>query len=149
MKQVHDNIVQDKKVLKAKDCDDKLGWPLIHAEAIEQLRCTKAAHASSCYPFLDTCSKQSGVLAAYLDPAARATHLQAVRDHILVLAREDIAQEVHFLQMQNREAGGDRIHQKEHILKKLRRISPGESNSLGAIQGEDGSIHSTPKEMAE
>ena len=141
--------MHDKEVLNAQDNDDQLGWSLIYAKAVEQLRYNRASQASACYPFLDSCAKQAGVPVSYLSPGARAAHVRAVRDHVIALARAEIAQEVQYLQMQNGEAGGDRIHQKEHILKKLQRVSPGACNTLNCIQGEDGTLHSSPKEMAE
>ena len=148
MRQVHDNLLSEHVAIEAKSLEDKQGWALMYVKAVEAYRFDKAARASACYNVLCSTGKPALRPACALNPRELSVHIQAVRDHIVELARDDIAQDIQELQHHKDDQAGDRMHKKEHILKKLKRLSPGESNTLNCVMDGDGSLHSDPASMA-
>ena len=146
---VHDGIIHDREVVMAESVEDRLGWCLIYVKAIERYDWDRAEQACRSYPHLRGCGKLPADYVSCLQPQAMTTHIQTVRDHIVELAREEIAQEVHALQAQHGNGeDGDRVGHKEHILRKLKRLSPGEASSIQNIQDDQGEVHSDPRAMA-
>ena len=96
---------------------------------------------------LEGCGKPTKKPSRYFTEPELAAHILAVRNLIHELAREDISNEVLELRIGNH-SDIDRTLHKEHILKKLKIISPGESCQINSIIDHEGSIHSDPKEVA-
>ena len=145
---VHDNIVQERAVIVSEDVEDRLGWTIMCARYLEQRKFDKVETTMRCFPSLRTCGKQHDRPSCSLHTHDLACHINAVRDLAIDLAREDINHEISQLRNNHSEQGGDRAQHKEHILRKLKRISPGESAQLRCIIDEHGNFHSDPGGMA-
>ena len=149
IKQVHSNILGENAVIEAKGVEDKLGWTLTCARALERLRFNRAEHSYSCYPSLSSLGKDPHISPSLLTPSNLASHLQAVQDHAIELAREDIANDIEVLKKANAEdTNGHNSNMKEQILTKLKRLSPGESLQLNCVQDAEGTLHSSSEQMA-
>jgi len=122
--------------------DDKLGFTMSCLRALER------RHVKG----VDKCCKAYPKLREWIPDNANflvdAREIRKIRDHAIELAREQIQHEIHDLG--NGEETAETVGRaKESILLKLRRISPGESTSLDAVQDETGKIHTTPEEIAQ
>ena len=84
-----------------------------------------------------------------MSEVALGGHLQSVRELALELAHEDINHDLRELQQGRgdlEEEDTGRIE--ENILRKLKRLSPGEVCSIGSVIDDAGNISGDPDEMA-
>ena len=83
------------------------------------------------------------------DPEARSKPgISALKEHAVQLARQDTTEKVEALSCTGDEAGeADRTHPKSNLLAKLKRLQPGGSNVLGAVQKSGGSVTNGACEM--
>jgi len=121
--------------------DDKLGFTMSCIRNLERGNWQGVQRCCNAYP----------TLKEWIHSGANfgidANNVRKLRDHALGLAREQIQHEIHDLSV-GQEAPEEKSRAKESILQKLRRISPGESTSLDAMQDEAGKIHTSPDEIA-
>jgi len=146
---VHDNIVRERQVVVATSAEDQLGWALIYVRALESRNYERANHASLCYSRLASCGKPSHQPCIALHDSALCAHMQCVRDLIVELAHEDIRQHINDLQASTQgQAEGETSRAKECILRKLKRLSPGEASCITCIVDDNGVHHTSPPAMA-
>ena len=82
--------------------------------------------------------------------SAIGTHISAVRELVIELARENINEDLRDLQGSMKESGeGETNASKESILRKLKRLSPGEASTINCVIDDAGEQHTSPQEMAE
>jgi len=135
-------------VVEARSTEDMLGWTIMCARHLEKRQYDLVEHDMECYPELKTCGKNAAKPSKYLSEPELAKHLKHVKDHAVELAREDIGNDIANLRSSGDDESNERIQQKEHILKKLRRLSPGETNQLKCVVDEEGNLHTEAKNMA-
>jgi len=70
-----------------------------------------------------------------------------IRDHAVVLARQQIQNEIHALSALEADPD-DKASVKDSILRKLKRLSPGEATGINAMSDAAVSIHTDPEEIA-
>ena len=149
IKFVHDNIVRDKEVVTANNTEDKLGWALIYLRAIEARNFDRTRHAALCFPKLSSCGKPSHLPCLALNEYDLSLHIQAVRNFVIDLAHEDIRENIQELNHGDRNMReGELARAKDSIIKKLKRLSPGEMSSIACIIDDLGQFHSSPQDMA-
>jgi hypothetical protein len=148
IKIVHDNILQGHSVVVADPTEDRLGWAILCSKHSEARKFDGVEKDMSCFPRLRSTGKPENKLSMYLSEREFALHIQAVRDLIVELAREDITNDIEELRNAPEEQSTDREQCKEHILRKLTRITPGESTQLGCVIDGEGVFHSAPRDMA-
>jgi len=121
--------------------DDKLGYTmscLRHIERHNEQGMQKCARA---YPKLrDWIYEGTNFTIA-------ATNIIQLRNHAIELAREQIQEQIQSLNSAEATVE-DRSRTKDSILQRLKRLSPGESTSLDALQDAAGKIHTSPLEIA-
>ena len=98
---------------------------------------------------LHSCGKPNHLPCLALPEPALCVHILAVRDLVIELAHENIREEIHELSHgdEQREEG-ELARSKDSILKKLKRLSPGEASSITCIIDDLGQFHSSPQDMA-
>jgi len=151
VKDVHENISSESTIVQAVDIQEKIGWTLVCARALQRLNFERADHAAACYPQLACLDKDPNKSSSLLSPKALARHIAGVQNHAIDLAREDITQDISDLsrgRAEDRDSGDDYVRQKENIWTKLRRLSPGESLHLGCVQDDQGVLQNSPEDMA-
>ena len=145
---VHDHIVAEKLTVKSDCIEDHLGWAIMYARCLENQKFDKASYIASCFPKLDSCGKSHFQRTVALHSRALGDHLNAVRGLIVELSRDAINCDIRELSKQSKDGGAERSNAKDHILRKLKRLSPGEMSSINCIIDDDGSFHTSPREMA-
>ena len=146
---VHGNIVRSKEVVTADCVEDQLGWTLIYIRALEDRNFERAGQACDCFSSLGGCGKLASQHVMSLSEHAMSGHLHHVRELAIELAHEDINNDLRALQETTNSSGDEDIGRaKENILRKIKRLSPGESCSIGAVINNDGDISNVPEEMA-
>ena len=148
IKSVHDHMVGSLTVVEARSTEDRLGWTIMCARHLEKRQYDLVEHDMECYPELKTRGKNAVKLSSYLSEPELAHYLKQVKDHAVELAREDIGNDIANLRASGSGESNERIQQKEHILKKLRRLSPGETNQLKCLVDDEGNLHTDAKNMA-
>jgi len=122
--------------------DDRLGYAMSCLRALEQGREATVAKCCKAYPKLRDWIPQPNVLH---NSGKSAGH---IRDHVIELAREQIQCDIQSLS-QNPEADPeDRARSKESILKKLKRLAPGETSTINAMCDGSGRVQTSPDEIA-
>ena len=76
-------------------------------------------------------------------------YIEPVRSHVTTLAREQIQQDIQSLNNNQGIDEEDKSREKENILKKLKKLSPGESSTINAMVNDTGRICTTPEDIAE
>ena len=76
-------------------------------------------------------------------------YIELVRNHVTILAREQIQQDIQSLNNNQGIDEEDKSREKENMLKKLKRLSPGESSTINAMVNDMGRICTTPEDIAE
>ena len=80
---------------------------------------------------------------------ALAGHLRSARDLALELAHQDINNDLRELQQARHDSEEeDTGRSRENILRKLKRLSPGEACTIGSVIDDAGTISGDPEEMA-
>ena len=123
--------------------DDLLGWAMSYIRAVEELNLSRMAKCAKAYPALAKFVHPS-------DPNARTDPgMPALRDHALALAQSVVTDEMTELQRGTHEANSAAYRQKkDHILVKLRRLTPGQNSALTAVKMASGEITTDPAQMA-
>ena len=118
--------------------DDKLGYTMTCVKAIEGNRWSTVHKCLRAYPELKAWIQENNY-------SISATNLHNIKQHALYLARDQIRIDIHALDDVPEE---EVPSAKESILKKLKRMTPGPGSGIGAMQREDGSICTSPEEIA-
>ena len=149
MKHVHDNIVKDNEIVVAESAEDQLGWALIYVRALESQNFERAARACNNFPRLACCGKSANQHPMSLHSSCMGIHMQAIRELVIELARENISEDLRELQgSRSEQSEGEVKTSKESILRKLSRLSPGEACNINCVVDDEGEHHSTPQDMA-
>ena len=122
--------------------DDKLGFTLSCLRALERGQHGGAFKCAQAYPkLMDWIPREVN----QADMASRVCH---IRDHAVELARIQIEQEIQSINLGSFEEPADRDRAKTSVLQKLKRLSPGETTGIGAMQTSEGQIVTGPNEIA-
>ena len=144
MREVSSQLMVELKVTTAESLDDQLDWTMRFIRAAQQVRISTMEKCAKAYPYL-------AELVSPQDPLVReGSNLDAVRSHAVELARQSAMAELS--RVENSGPGMDdqvRQRKKEQILTKLKRLVPGTTACLAAVQSPEGEIITEPKEMAE
>ena len=146
---VHDAILREDQRVVAESTEEKLGWALVYIRALENRNFGRASQAVNCYNDLATCGKLVFQSCMSLNEHELGKHIGAVRDLAVSLAREDINDDLVELQRTRGTREQDEpVKSKESILRKLKRLSPGEATSICCVVDDAGDYHSSPEAMA-
>jgi exonuclease III len=118
IREVSLSMGKERKHNIAKTMEDKLGWSMTFLRAAEDTRLNVMEKCALAYPHLST-------LADYRNPNLRAGgSLDAVRDHVMQLARSSITSDLKALENSSMDEC-QRANHKEHLLVRLKRLLPG------------------------
>ena len=123
------------------DClpDDKLGFTMSCLRAVRHGRWALANRCADSYPKLrDWIHKQK-----YFVPPQ---DIAKIRDHAIELYREQVNIDIQSLG-RSEESDDDKARVKESILRKLKRIAPGATPGLNAMEDADGSVSTCPADI--
>ena len=79
----------------------------------------------------------------------KAQALIGVREHAIVLAQEGIGDDIEAIRNSEESDPGDKARAKESVVRKLKRLVPGESTGINAMKNSDGAIVTSPEEIAQ
>lgn len=129
---------------EATTTEDKLSWTMIFIRSAEALNIGRMERAASAYPHLAT-------FLSIGDPNTRIhANFSSIKDHAMELAQHQLTEELSHLTSSNDEPNSAPvIRRKQQLLAKLARLVPGATNSIGAIKRNDGSLATTPTEIAD
>ena len=122
------------------NAQDKVEWIMTFIRAAEKqnLRRMKQC-ATACPTILQYCHPDN--------PEARSTvQFQELKELVISLSRRDITDKIEALK--GEEDGNEYRRSKESVMKKLKRLMPGNSTALAAIQLPSGDVSSDPATMA-
>ena len=122
--------------------DDRLGFTLSCLRALEQGRHDRVFKYAQAYP------KLMDWIPREVNQSDMAYRVSNIRDHAVELARIQIEQEIQSINLGSFEEPADRDRAKTSVLQKLRRLSPGETTGIGAMQTREGQIVTGPEEIA-
>lgn len=150
IKFVHDNIVKEGQKVEADNVPDQLAWALVYIRALETRNFARAAQATECFPKLASCGRASRCACLALSESGLGDCIQAVRELVIDLARQDINSDLQNLRSISLDAddGGLSIA-KYFVLRKLERLSPGEASTIGCVVDDGGQHHVEPQAMAQ
>ena len=133
----------------AKSAEDKLGWAIIYVRALENRNFARVAQAAKCIPQVNGCGKLALQNCMSLNERDLGKHVGAVRDMIISPAREDINADLADLRSSRGDEDQDEhVKSKDSILRKLKRLSPGEASVIGCVADDLGNFHNAPEAMA-
>ena len=120
---------------------DKIEWIMAFIRAAEKQSMGRMRQcAQACPDILKHCNPAN--------PEARSSDgFQELKTLVVSLSRENITDEMEQLAAENDIQ--ERAHRKENIVKKLKRLLPGNTNTLAAMQTTDGDVTDSPEGMAE
>jgi len=145
---VHDRISAEFETSHPDSAEDKVCLAIMYARSLENHDLRKAEFISNCFTDLKSCSKSTHKSLYAMQGADLSSHLLGVKDLIVELFREEINDDVHEFLSNNDLDDDSRPRMKEHILKKLKRLSPCESSSINCVKDSEDNFHSTPEAMA-
>ena len=123
--------------------DDKVGWILGFIRAAEKVNLNR----------MKVCAKACPTILDYVhhdDPEARShPNMSRLKNLVVNLSRQDITDSVDELRSLQDGDEQTRTNLKTNILSKLKRLLLGATNTVAAIQREDGSITNDAEEMAD
>jgi len=122
--------------------EDQLGLTLACIKAVEKRNHHRVAQLRRLDDFL------AQKVPSNYEARDIANICNVLRGQAVTLSRQIISQEIHELSLHPPEEHSEHIRAKENILKKLTRLSPGESNGINAMKGGGGEITTTPAEIA-
>ena len=94
-------------------------------ESCGKLQLRKTEYASRCFPTLACTGKSQNTPVFTMDGAGISTHVAAVTNLVLELVHKEVSEAVQ--ELSGHEQGADdRTKDREHIIRKLQRITPGE-----------------------
>jgi len=123
--------------------DDKLGYAMSCLKAIESGRADRASRCARAYPRLWEWIPDQP------DDLHVSAKVAAIRNHVLELAREQIRIDIHSVSVDSSIEPEDKVRVKESILRKLKRLTPGEASGLGAMVNKHGGFETKPEEIAQ
>ena len=127
---------------KATSPDDRLGFTLSCLRAMERGQHDRVFKCAQAYPkFMEWIPRE-------VNQQDMATRVNNIREHAVELARTQIEHEIHSINTGSFEEPEDRDRAKTSVLQKLKRLSPGESTGIGAMQDNEGRIVTRPEEIA-
>ena len=145
MHTVSTNMTRDHVFVEAANNDDKLNCTLAFIRAAEDLSLTKMYRKYLEYPYIGTVVDPN-------DPNTCNTKgLQQLRNHAVSLAKQHLTDELQEAAHQSKEQPQDyRVTvRKNNILTHLKKLTPGNAASIGAVDmGEDG-FATDPKQISE
>jgi hypothetical protein len=123
--------------------EDKLGITLAMVKAIESRNLARAA-------VIRQWDAELAALVPEEPEVAQLPHLSSsLRAHAINLARNNIAADCRELSENPPGEEGDRTRAKENIMRKITRLSPVGTGGINAMKKANGSITTTPSEIAE
>ncbi|CAK0886943.1 unnamed protein product [Prorocentrum cordatum] len=123
--------------------DDELGWILSFLRAAEQVNLTRMRRCAA------VCPKIAGYVQPENPEARSSPGFWQLKDFAVQLARRSLTEEISELRRQQGHSSFDHFaHSKSNILTKLKRLLPGCSTTLAAMQGADGQVTDGATEMA-
>ena len=133
----------------ADNIQDQLGWALVLVRALEKRNFERANQAAQCFHKLGMCGKSANAQFSALSEKALGACRLSVGDLVMDLAKKDINRDLQNLRHLPPEAGDcERSLFKDSILKKLKRLSPGEAATITCVVDDEGEHHVSPQEMA-
>ena len=141
MHTVSEALTKRMELQKAESASEKVEWIMKFIRAAEKQSMKKMARCCvACPDILEFCHPD--------DPEARLREgFEKLKEKVITLARGEIMEDME--EVQKTECPQQQQRQKECVLKKLKKLIPGSSAELSAIQREDGSVTNEPAEMAE
>ena len=144
MKEISSQMTSEVHVSKAESLEDQLGWTMRFIKAAQHVRLSTMEKCARAYPYL-------AELVSPSDPLLReGSRLDSVRWHAVELARRNVMADL--AHVENSESHADeqyRQRKKEQILTKLKRLVPGVTPCLAAVQSPGGDVITDPKGMAD
>jgi len=144
IRNVHQSSKEDLQSEEDQACspDDKLGYTMSCIRAIDCGRHALALKFAKAYPKL-----------MEWIPAADQRHtsiydITSIRNHALELARQQIQDEINSINL-GTDDPADKSRAKETVLRKLKRLSPGENQGISAMVNDAGSVSIKPEDIAE
>ena len=129
--------------LSAEGVDDQIGWTMAFIRAAERVQVHRMAQCAAAYPHLHSLINAD-------DPNARSSPRMAlVREHAYDLAKSSIASALKDLH-HSAEPPSSHLYQqtRSQIMVRLKRLTPGATTSISAIQRSNGTVTSEPAAMA-
>ena len=126
IKEVSGRIQGEGHTKSCEDTEDCLGWTMSMIRAAEEVNVSKMEKCVRAYPKIRE-------LVRGADPGIRNNGgLGKLRGHAITLARQEDSEEIQELMEKPSDEGEDHLkaQKKEHILNKLKRLTPGESGAL-------------------
>ena len=130
---------------KCESVDDSIGWILGFIRAAEKVNLFR----------MKACAKACPCITEYVhpeDPEARSKPgFWRLKELVITISRQSITEEMENINNETDDSG-DASHKartKTNILSKLKRLLPGSSNTVAAIQRDDGSVTGQAAGMAE
>ena len=138
MREVADAIASEQGAERKEEAGetDPLGWTM---KALKALRRNDTPTQRKCvlhYPMLQDLVPQGP---------------QALRDHAISIAKELAVTELRDLAEAEKEKGYDLAdieHRKQHLMTKLKKLTPGRAGALSKVKRQDGSTTSDPAEVS-
>ena len=122
--------------------DSKLGYTMSCLKAYEDGRANTVLSCCKAYSKLTDWIDVNNL---YKD---KANSIDKLRSHAVELAREQIQDDIQSVNSTVYDSPEGKQRDKDSILLKLKRLSPGESTTLNAMSDDEGKIHTTPEEIA-
>ena len=126
--------------------DDALGHSMACLRALERGDRGCVGKCGGKYPKLQEWSHK------YLDDnsnTARSNAIHNIRNHIIELARDDITRDTAAIRDNYHEDPDGKASAKESVLRKLKRLIPGEPSGINAMKNAAGATVTSPIEMAQ
>ena len=141
MHTVSEALTKRMELQKAESASEKVEWMMKFIRAAEKQSMKKMVRCCvACPDILDFCHPD--------DPETRSKEgFDKLKEKVIALARSEIVEDME--EVQKTECLQQQQRQKDCILKKLKKLIPGSSAELSAIQREDGTVTNEPAEMAE
>jgi len=145
IRNVHELRKEDSQIHDGSACapDDRLGFAMGCLKAVESGRGDWALNCARAYP------KLMEWIPRVDNDIHLCDRLASIREHVLELAREQIQADIHSINTAEGLEQEDRHNAKESILRKLKRLAPGETSGIGAMADGQGSIVTKPEEIAQ
>jgi hypothetical protein len=141
IKEVSRSMHAGKQHDTSESTEDKLGWTLRFIRSAEDVRVDAMERCAVAYPALRD-------MAGDIGPNVRNFSLEAVREHATELARTGVIEDLAALDNSRGQTDLQVLQRnKEHILTRLKRLVPGSTSGINALQAPDGQVTTDRERM--
>ena len=123
--------------------EDQLGLTLACIKALEKRNHNRVAQLRQLDDFL------AQHIPHQYETRGIASICSVLRDRAVSLSRQIITEDIRELSLHPPDEPDERTRRKENILRKLSRLSPGETSNINAMRDKHGQITTTPAEIAQ